>query len=158
MLENHKTFLDKIFSNMKSAGFNNAEFIEIDHVAYRTETHERYEELKREFEKISGNSFEAIISGRPIMVYRLMKPLIYENWKIEGLELCAPKERSFFNEGLEHAEFVTKKSLADFLQDHGNIDFNMKAYSKVDNPELILEFEDCAVKFHTQSLLEICKL
>lgn len=158
MLENYKTFLDKIFSNVKDAGFKDEEFIEIDHLAYRTETNERYEELKKEFEKISSNFSEAIISGRPIMVCRLKEPLVYGNWKIEGSELCAPKEGSFFKEGLEHAEFVTKKSLEDFLHDHENIAFNMNAYSKVENPELILEFEDCAVKFHTQSLLELLNL
>lgn len=158
MLEDYKSFLDKIFSNMKDAGFDDDEFIEIDHVAYRTETFERYTELKDEFEKISNNSYEAIISGRPIMVYRLKESLVYGDWKIEGLELCAPKEGSFFKEGLEHAEFVTKKSLEDFLHDHEEIDFNMNAYAKEDNPELILEFKDCAVKFHTQSLLKIRNL
>lgn len=158
MLENYKSFLDKIFSNLKNAGFRDEEFIEIDHIAYRTETFERYTELKDEFEKISSNSYEAIISGRPIMVYRLKEPLIYENWKVEGLELCAPKEGSFYSEGLEHAEFVTRKSLEEFRYDHENVDFNMKAYSKEDNPELILDFKDCAVKFHTQSLLKIRNL
>lgn len=155
MLENYKIFLDKIFSNVKGAGFEDEELSEIDHVAYRTETNERYEELKKEFEKISSNFSEVIISGRPIAVYRLKEPLVYGNWKIEGLELCAPKEGSFHREGLEHAEFVTKKSLKDFLYDHENIGFNMSAYSKEENPELILEFEDCAAKFHTQSLLKI---
>lgn len=158
MLEEYESFFDKIFSNMKGAGFDDEEFIEIDHVAYRTETFERYEELKKEFEKISSNSSEAIISGRPIIVYRLKESLIYGDWKIEGLELCAPREGSFFKEGLEHVELVIKKSLVDFMHDHEKIDFNMNAFSNEDNPELILEFKNCAAKFHTQSLLKIRKL
>lgn len=157
-IKDYKSFLDKIFKNLKEVGFGEEEFLELDHVAYRTESDERYEELKKEFEKITVTSSEATISGRLITVYRLKEPLVYGNWEVPGLELCAPKEGSFRKEGLEHAEFVTKDSLEKFMERHRDLSFNMKAFKKEVNRELILEFDDCVAKFHEQSLLEIRQL
>ncbi len=155
MLENHKLFLDKIFNNMKNVGFEDAEFKEIDHVAYRTETDERYEELKREFQPFVSGSDEVMIAGRLISVFKLKEPVVYGSWIIYGLELCAPKENSRYKEGLEHAEFVTKCSLEEFMKKHQDIKFDMKAFEKEVNRELVFDFSDCTVKFHEQSLLEL---
>jgi len=58
-------------------------------------------------------------------------------------------------EGLEHAEFIINSTLPEFLERHKNVDFNINEYQKEINPAFIVEFGDCAVKFHTQSLLEI---
>lgn len=140
---------------MGNVGFEDVEFEELDHVAYRTETDERYEELKNEFKKISSNFSEVEINGRLITVYKLKEPVIYNNWTSYGLELCAPKKSKTYREGLEHAEFVIKLSFEEFMQKHQDIDFDMTAFSKEINPEIEVGFGDCAVKFHRQSLLEI---
>lgn len=155
IIGDYKFFLDKIFANLKSAGFDNAEFKELDHIAYRVETLERYEELKNKLTEFASAESEVEISGRPISIFKLKEPLVYEKYKIPCLELPAPKIGRKFKEGLEHAEFVINSTLPEFLEEHKNVKFNVSEYQKEINPALIVEFGDCAVKFHEQSLLEI---
>jgi hypothetical protein len=70
----------------------------------------------------------------------------------------APKENNKFEEDLEHAEFVIKTTLEEFMKKHKDINFNLDAYSREENPELIINFKKCAAKFHTQSLLEVRRM
>lgn len=151
----YKSFLEKIFQNLEKAGFSVGEFKELDHIAYRTETIERYEEIKKELIELSEASSDKVFNGRRILICRLKTPLVYDDFSIEGIEVLAPKENNRFKEGLEHAEFVTKISLPEFKERHGDIDFDLRAYDREDNPELVIEFEKCAAKFHEQSLLEV---
>jgi len=44
------------------------------------------------------------------------------------------------------------------MKKHQDIEFNMNAFEKETNRELIFDFADCAVKFHEQSLLDIRNL
>lgn len=155
IIGDYKTFLDKIFNNLKDAGFALDEFKELDHIAYRTETIERYEEIKKELVNFSAVYDDKIFGGRLILICRLKNPFVYGGFSIAGFELLVPKPENRFKEGLEHAEFVTKITLPEFREKHNNIDFDLRAYDREDNPELVLEFGDCAAKFHTQSLLEI---
>jgi predicted metalloenzyme YecM len=155
VIGDYKTFLGKIFGNLEKAGFALDEFKELDHVGYRVESLERYYELKKELaefcEKVSDEEF----AGRPVLVCKLKNPLIYDKFEISSLEILAPKENNKFKEGLEHAEFVTMTNLEEFLETHKNIEFNLSAYGRKVNRELIINFKDCAVKFHEQSLLEV---
>lgn len=151
----YKSFLDKVFQNLEKAGFSLDEFKELDHIAYRTETIGRYEELKNELVGFSESFSDKDFNGRKILVCRLKMPLVYKNFSIAGLEVLAPKENNRFKEGLEHAEFVTKITLPEFREKHDSIDFNLDAYNREANRELIIGFENCAAKFHEQSLLEV---
>ncbi len=155
IIGDYKKFLDKIFQNLKEAGFDSAEFEEIDHIAYRTESLESYEKIKKELLKFSKNYSEKMFGGRLIMVYLLENPIVYNNFTIKGFELLAPKENNSHKEGLEHAEFVTKTTLPEFQEKHHNINFDLHSYNREENPELVLNFENCAAKFHVQSLLEV---
>jgi predicted metalloenzyme YecM len=155
IIGDYKTFLDKIFSNLEGAGFEMDEFRELDHLGYRVESLERYYELKSKFSGFSESMMDKEFAGRPVLVCKLKAPFIYEEFKIEGIEVLAPKVNNKFKEGLEHAEFVTKITLAEFFEKHEDIKFNLDTYSREENPELILEFGDCAVKFHEQSLLKV---
>ena len=155
VIGDYKNFLDKVFKNLEKAGFGLGEFKELDHIAYRTESIERYEEMKDGLLGFSHSYSDKVFNGRKILVCRLKSPLVYGEFSIAGFELLAPKENNQFKEGLEHAEFVTKISLPEFKEKHSNIDFNLDAYDREDNPELIIEFEDFAAKFHEQSLLEV---
>src|SRR6266567_985631 len=154
IIGDYNSFLDKIFLNMKNAGFEDGEFSQLDHLAYRTQSNERYEELKKELATFACDFKEVFYNGRNITIYKLKDPLKYKQWQIECLELFSPKENNKFEEGLEHAEFVTKDSLDEFMKKHSEIEFNMKGFSKETNRELIVEFENSVVKFHEQNLLE----
>jgi len=155
VIGDYETFLDGVFSHFKKAGFAMSEFKELDHIAYRTETIERYEERKNELLEFSQAHSEKMRGERLILVCRLKNPLIYGEFSIPGFELLAPKIDNKFKEGLEHAEFVTKIPLSEFREKHSGIDFDLRAYGREDNPELVINFDRCAAKFHAQSLLEV---
>jgi predicted metalloenzyme YecM len=155
IIGDYKDFLDKIFSSLKNAGFDLKEFRELDHIGYRVESLERYCELKKGLVEFYEAYSDKEFAGRPVLVCKLKEPLNYGEFKIEGVEVLAPKKNNKFREGLEHAELVTKTTLPEFLERHKNIKFNLNAYDRKENPELIIEFENCAVKFHEQSLLKV---
>ena len=155
IIGNYKIFLDKVFQNLEKAGFAMDEFKELDHIAYRTETIERYEELKNKLIGFSESFSDKIFNGRKILVCRLKTPLNYAGFSIAGLEVLAPKENNKFKEGLEHAEFVTMLSLPEFREKHSDIKFDLRAYDREENRELVVEFGDCAAKFHEQNLLKV---
>ena len=155
IIGDYETFLDEVFRNLKEAGFSLDEFKELDHIAYRAESLENYEKIKKGLLDFSQNYSDKIFGGRPVLVCRLKEPLSYNNFMIEGIEVLAPKENNKFEEGLEHAEFVTKIALPEFREKHSDISFNLDAYAREDNPELTIDFENCAVKFHAQSLLQV---
>lgn len=151
----YKSFLDKIFGNLQEAGFDVDEFKELDHIAYRVESLGRYKEIKNKLADFSTAQSDEIFATRPVLICRLKNSIEYKGFKIEGIEVLAPKESSNYKDGLEHAEFVTKIALSEFLKKHEDIKFKLDAYSRETNPELIIEFDGCAVKFHAQSLLKV---
>lgn len=155
VIGDYEIFLDKIFSNLKSADFGYDEFKELDHIGYRVESLERYYELKKLIEIYSESVTDREFAGRPVLVCKLKNPLIYGEFEISCIEVLAPKENNKFKEGLEHVEFVTKTNLEEFLETHKKIEFNLSAYGRKENRELIIDFKDCAVKFHEQSLLKV---
>ncbi|MFZ2193477.1 MAG: VOC family protein [Candidatus Moraniibacteriota bacterium] len=155
IIGDYKNFLDKVFGNLREAGFDLEEFKELDHIAYRAENLESYAKVKKELLKFSKNYNEKMFGGRLVLVCLLENPIVYNSFTIKGFELLAPKENNSHKEGLEHAEFVIKISLQEFQEKHRNIDFDLHAYNREENPELVLNFENCSAKFHTQSLLEV---
>lgn len=155
IIGDYKIFLDKVFVNLKDAGFELEEFKELDHIAYRTENIEEYEKIKKELLGFSKKYSEKMFGGRLILICLLENPIVYNNFTIDGFELLAPKENSTHKKGLDHAEFVVKTTLPEFQEKHSEINFDLHAYAREENPELVLHFENCTVKFHTQSLLEV---
>ena len=155
IIGDYKKFLEKIFINLKKSGIDQKDILELDHVAFRTETIERYEYVKKELQAFVLASSEKIFNGRLILILKLMEPLKYKEFVINCIELMAPKENNQHKEGLEHAEFVVGINLDDFLEKYKNISFNLSAYGREDNRELIIDFDDCAIKFHEQSLLKV---
>lgn len=160
IISDYEIFLDKIFLNLTHAGFVLDDLVELDLIAYRTESDERYLEIKEIIENnFSAGLSEVMFSGRLISVFKLKEILLYKSFKISCLELLAPREGNKFKEGLEHAEFVVRGSLVDFYEKYKNsVKFNLSAFGREVNAELIVEFGDCAVKFHEQSLLKVRRL
>lgn len=141
------SFLEQLFSEMSA---QNADFshLPIDHICYRVETEERYQELKEKLSNFGEILTEKPIGGRPIATFRLDKPFIFQNQKIYLLELPAPKKGRFYAEGWEHIEMVIKPSFQDFMAQNAHLDFDTKAITKKVNPEVRLTFPSGSVKFH----------
>ncbi len=119
---------------LEEVGIDRAELAMLDHIAYRVETIERYDELVRQLSKLAILRGVTEVAGRPIATFEFHDYLQVEGWTIPCLELPAPKEGSPYPEGLEHAEFVVVGSLQAFIARHSELPFETKALDKTLNP------------------------
>ncbi len=130
---------------------------ELDHLCYRVETQERYDEVKEIFLKESKLLSEVMIWWRMISTFKLDKPLVYKKREIYVVEIPAPKEISDYPEGLEHIEFVIDTRFEEFKKMYPEISFDSRAESKEINPDIQLRYENCSVKFHHNTLEYVIK-
>jgi len=149
-------FLNDLFENLNKDKINISE-CELDHLCYRVETVERYQQLKKEITSIATLLTESPINKRPIATFELDEPIKYQSRQIHLLELPSPKENSFYKEGFEHIEFVVKQSLPDWINLHQNINFDTKGMTKKINPEIRISYGAYSVKFHNFNLAYVIK-
>ncbi len=129
---------------------------EMDHICYRVETQERYEECKIFLQTRGTLLTEAPIGGRPIATYRLHQPIQHGDRKVFCIELPAPKPSTHYPEGFEHAEFVIHTDFSTFLDQHSNLEFDCSAMNKDRNPDIRLGLTaGSSVKFHRQTLEKV---
>lgn len=147
-------FLIKVFKELNNVDVDITSF-EIDHLCYRTSSLKNYQEIKDKFSKEARLLIESDVNGRPIATFKLHSPIFFKDWIIDLVEVPAPKEGRETQEGYEHIEVVIDQSFDEFIERHPKIEFNKNGLSKELNPELEVEFEDCAVKFHHKSLEHI---
>jgi predicted metalloenzyme YecM len=142
----------KINDVFETIGINRNELTQLDHLCYRTETIEEYEDVMKKFAILGRNLGEEEIQGRPISVILLDEPIESGGWIIDYLEIAAPKPSSFYASGLEHAEFVTRGLLESFEERHKDLPFIKDAMHRVINPELKYREQGISVKFHQLSI------
>ena len=63
----------------------------IDHLCFRVATNEEYLEYKKMIGEFADLLIEAEINKRPIATYLLSQPIEFEQYKIDVIELPAPK-------------------------------------------------------------------
>ena len=138
----------RITNELAEFGIGRSELAELDHLCYRVETNERYEEMKQVLGEIALLRGETEVQGRMIAIFRLNEYIQSNGWVIPYIELPAPKEGSPYKEGLEHAEFVVVGDLDVFQGNHAGAPFDTKAMDRPVNPELGLKTNRAAMKFH----------
>ncbi len=148
----YPAFLDDILGRVVEQGFDLADFSQIDHMCYRTTSLENYAQKKAQLETVGRVLGETMVNGRPISTIRLTSPVIHTPWRIDAIELPAPKEGATHREGLEHIEFVIFDDLADFLAKYEGQPFDLRAADRGINPEIGLQLGDLSVKFHLLNL------
>jgi len=116
-------FLKKVFAALKKDNINVSEY-ELDHICYRVDMVERYNELKQEILNYGSLLSESQIGGRAISTFKLNEPIIFENREIRCIELPSPKEGSFYPEGYEHVEFVIALEFEKFISLYSHISFS----------------------------------
>lgn len=159
LIGDYDSFVANINSRFLEIGiYAKSEFTICDHLCYRVETDERYQEMKTLLGSMATSIGEVPVSGRLISTFELQEPIETGGWVIPWIELPAPKEGSEYKEGLEHAEFVVVKSLDDFRDRHSDLPFNDEGISKIINPELGLKIPGLSVKFHEISLGAVVRL
>ncbi len=158
IIGDYKTFLDDILARIKSEGFDMADFSQIDHMCYRVSTVEAYQQKKIDCEAIGILLTETMINNRPISTFRFKQPIVHKGWRIDALELPAPKEGSDYTEGLEHIELVLYDDIPTFLKKYEGKPFELRAADRGINPEIGLKLGELTVKFHLLSLTTVTYL
>lgn len=152
ILGDYRIFLTKILSRVVVEGFNMADFVQIDHMCYRTISKENYNQKKAQLTSIATLLGETKVNGRPISTFRLKQPVIHDSWRIDAIELPAPKEGSKYAEGLEHVEFVIYDDIPTFLKKYKDKPFETRSADRGINPEISLKLDELSVGFHLLSL------
>ncbi len=152
VIGDYRAFLEQILREIVDEGFDLADFVQMDHMCYRVPTIELYETKKREMASVGKMLGETQVNGRPIATFRLLEPVRYENWRIDAVELPAPKTGVQTNEGLEHVELVLFDDKESFLDKYAHKQFNMQAADRGINPEIGFKLPTYTVKFHLLNL------
>ena len=147
-------FLEKITKKINETGIN-INSLEIDHLCYRTSSEQNYLEVKSYFQQQGELLIESEVNGRLIATYKLKKPIHFKEWIIDLIEVPAPKANKRTLEGFEHIEIVIEESFSMFMNQYSDLEFVTKGMDKNLNPEIEIEFMDCAVKFHHKSLEQV---
>lgn len=158
LIGDYEPFVQNINQGLRRAGIHKRELSMMDHICFRVETFERYDEMLDKIAERAILARETEINGRLIATFELRESLEAGGWQIPALELPQPKEDSPYPEGLEHAEFVPVSSLEAFRERHSGLDFNDAGMGKLINPELTLKTAGMSVKFHEQPLLSVVHL
>ncbi|MBP9738976.1 VOC family protein [Candidatus Saccharibacteria bacterium] len=154
----YEGFLDDILDRVQFEGFDFDDFVQADHICYRTIDEESYQLKRFQLHKVGKLLGETMVSGRPISTFRLTEPIDFEGWRIDAIELPAPKPNSGYTEGLEHIEFVLYDDFETFLNKYPNRPYDKKSMERGINPELGLKLGEYAVKFHLLSLTTVVYL
>eukprot|EP00980_Cylindrotheca_fusiformis_P006370 scaffold1356_cov123-Cylindrotheca_fusiformis.AAC.51 len=131
-----------------------------DHVCWRTETMEDYQELVAHLRENAELLIESEIGGRPIATFQLNRGIPCRGGRqhVNVVEIPAPKVGSPYREGLEHVEFVIGQTqvpnettrgtaspvndathqsmLQKMMEDHPQLNWNEKAKKKHVNPDV----------------------
>ncbi|MEE2671365.1 MAG: VOC family protein [Bdellovibrionota bacterium] len=150
-------FLSRAFTQLEKNKLNLKNW-EIDHVCYRTSSIENYEESKAVFEQIGTCLVESPVNGRLIATYKLNEAIRFKEYFIDLVEVPAPKPGKVTKEGFEHFEVVIDQDFESFMQENSQFEYSTKGMAKLLNPELEIEFEDFAIKFHHKSLEHIINI
>jgi predicted metalloenzyme YecM len=116
VIGDYSLFLDDVLSRVEEEGFDLDDFVQLDHMCYRTISNENYTQKKAELDKVAKLLVETMVNGRPISTFKLAEPIIHKTWRIDAVELPAPKPDTKYKEGLEHVEFVLYDDIPTFLK------------------------------------------
>ncbi len=147
-------FVSRLLIALAESGLRASEWARMDHIAYRVETEERYRSVKSMLLEADPLVSEELVNGRPISVFKLAEPFEVCGYRIDAFELPAPG-RTPYAEGFEHAEFVIKDSLLDFLKRHESLTFDKSEMEKKLNPGVSLILPGGAAKFREIGILEV---
>jgi predicted metalloenzyme YecM len=155
MIKNLESFFIQLESEIKRVGLSIEPEWFVDHICFRASSDEEYKNLINEYAKDHELLIESPIGGRLISTFKLKEPISFLDFKIPLIEIPMPKEGRVTPSGYEHIEIVIKDSFDEFQKKYSNVKFLTHALSKEINPELEIELDQCAIKFHHQSLEEV---
>lgn len=151
-------FLEKLFQQMTNQSIVLETHWDIDHLCFRASTEESYQKFKFDFSNIAVLLIESEVNGRLISTFKMHKPVQFKNWRIDVVELPAPKKGKVTQEGFEHIEVVADLTFQELQAKYPNCKYDTSGLVKEFNQELEIELEGCALKFHSLSLESVVRL
>lgn len=145
-------FIRKLIAEAQKLGLAFKPDWSIDHVCYRVESEEQYQQFKKIFLTQGKLLIESEVNGRLISTFKLFQPIRVNNFLIELVELPAPKKSKPQKEGFEHLEIVCQESFDGLQKKFHFLNFDDSGSKKQINPELELKLNTGSIKFHHQSL------
>lgn len=152
IIGDYESFLSNVLDRVAEEGFDLGDFSQIDHMCYRTVSVENYKRKQKELTEVAELLGETSVNGRPISTFRLHTPVLHAPWRIDAIELPAPKPGNQHAEGLEHIEFVLFDDIPAFLAKYKGKPFDTRAAERGINPEIGLQLGEHSVKFHLLGL------
>ena len=153
IIGDYEAFVANADALLASHEIESQEIVQCDTICYRVETNERYDDVKQQLARRAMMIDETEVNGRLIAVFAPHEPLRAGMWQsISYIELPQPKPGRFYPEGIDHVQYVTRRSLSDFHQAHTEVSFEEKGLESKLNPLLKLIGEDVSVKFHDKHM------
>lgn len=153
IIGDYDTFLDCVLKELTEAGFDLHDFVQVDHICYRVASQEAYRAKRQQLHDVGTLIGDSMINGRPISTFRLTHPLYRQGWRIDTIELPAPKNNGApYTEGLEHIGAVLYDDLQDFLKKYPGKPFSLHNANAAINPEITYALPTYRVKFHRLNL------
>lgn len=166
-------FLDSIFSSLKDLHID-VEKLELDHACLRYKSAEAVDILRKQLSEVSTGGKHlscAVVNGREILIFELLEPLLYQDRKINYIELPYPKEsHAYDHDGWEHVEFVLPSDALtkeDFEKDvlrvfphlhEYNLEMPAVEHEQRPNPSVTVKLaENRRIKFHPLSIRDVIK-
>jgi len=172
--DNVPQFVASIVTKLQSEHGIDVSNFQADHVCYRTDSIEQYNELVEALQSSEDYSLliESPIGGRMIATFKLTTPIKITSLDgslrtIDVVEIPSPKEESVYRAGLEHVEFVLgdqgddisplndnihQAVLTTHMTKYPDVKWNTKALTKVCNPDISIKLGEWSVKFHLMPL------
>lgn len=153
-----ETFLRHLFAQVQQNGLELKPHWSIDHLCFRVQSLESYEQHKLDFAQFGRMLIESEVNGRMIATYKLAEPVVHGSYHIDVVELPAPKAGKKTIEGFEHVEVVVDEPFEKLMAKYSYMDLDSGGLKKAFNQELEVEMEGCALKFHPLSLESVIEL
>lgn len=151
-------FLADLFKDMAYADVKLESHWDIDHLCYRSDSTDHYKRLKNEFISFASLLIESEVNGRLISTYKLNKAVKFHSWRIDLVELPAPKLGKVTKAGFEHIEIVCDVPFVELIEKYSHLQLDQKGMSKDYNQELEICLGERNLKFHHSSLASVINL
>lgn len=151
-------FLREVFSRCDQLEISIPEHWDVDHLCYRVEDQQSYQQYQQFLLSIGKLLVESPVSGRMISTFQLHQPIEFRDWRIDLIELPAPKMGKVVKEGFEHLEIVCDCPLEGLASLYPQAHFDSKGLGKEFNAEYEMNLGEMNIKFHHLSLDSVIRL
>lgn len=148
----YEAFIVDTMEELEEMGFDVNDIAQVDNLRYRVATLEDYAAKRSELENVANELTEITVSGRPVTVFRLIEPILVDIWRVDAIELAAPKPDRVDTEGIDRLECVIYDDFETFLTRYEGKPFDLDHVSRTVNPSVRLPLQDGSVSFHLLSL------